>query len=109
MNVVDDFVYHKVSVSKYFFLVLYVNNILLASNDLDLLHETKKFLSNKFEMKDLGDTSFVLGIKIHRESSQDILELSQKIYIEKVFKGFDMQNYKPGDTHVAKEGKLSLK
>ena len=27
-----------------------------------LLHETKKFLSNNFEMKDLGNASFVLGI-----------------------------------------------
>ena len=51
--------------SKHIFLVLYVDDILLASNDIELLHETKKFLAKNFEIKDLGDAFFVLGIKIH--------------------------------------------
>lgn len=45
-------------------LVLYVDDILLATNDLDLLHDTKKYLSNNFEMKDMGETSYVIGIEI---------------------------------------------
>ena len=62
MNIVDACIYQKFSESKYIFLVLYIDDILLASNDIDLLHEIKRFSSNKFEMKDLGDASFVLGI-----------------------------------------------
>ena len=108
MNTVDDCVYHKFSGRKYIFLVLYVDDILLASNDIDLLHETKRFLSNKFEMKDLGDASFVLGIQIHRDRSRGILGLSQKSYIERVLKRFGMQGCKPGDTPVAKGDKFSL-
>jgi len=65
MNLIDDCVYHKFSGSKYIFLVLYVDDILLATNDIGMLHETKIFLSRNFEMKDLGDTSFLLGIQIH--------------------------------------------
>ena len=65
INMVDECVYHKFSGSKHIFLVLYVDDILLATNDMGLLHETKRFLSNKFKMVDLGDSSFVLGIKIH--------------------------------------------
>ena len=64
MNVVDDCVYHKFSESKYIFLVLYVDDILFATNDIGMLHETKIFLSRNFKMKDLGDTSFELGIEI---------------------------------------------
>ncbi|RDX60362.1 hypothetical protein CR513_61497, partial [Mucuna pruriens] len=75
-NVVDDCVYHKFTGSKYIFLVLYVNDILLASNDTNLLHETKRFLTKNFEMKDLGEASFVLGIQILRDRSQGILRLS---------------------------------
>ena len=45
-----------------FFLVLYIDDILLATDDICLLHDTKIFLSNLSEMKDLGDASFVLGI-----------------------------------------------
>ena len=39
----------------------------MSSNDKALLHETKKFLSSHFEMKDLSDASFVVGIQIHRD------------------------------------------
>nr|KYP40054.1 Retrovirus-related Pol polyprotein from transposon TNT 1-94 [Cajanus cajan] len=50
-NIVDRCIYLKVSGSKFIFLVLYVDDILLATNDLGLLTETKKFLSRNFEMK----------------------------------------------------------
>ncbi|GAA0186408.1 hypothetical protein LIER_33696 [Lithospermum erythrorhizon] len=91
VNDVDDCVYHKFSESKFIFLVLYVDGILLASNEIGLLHETKKFLSKKFEMKDLGDASFVLGIQIHRYRSRGILGLSQKRYINKVLKSLEIK------------------
>ncbi|KAK4841202.1 hypothetical protein QYF36_000610 [Acer negundo] len=44
--------------SKHIFLVLYVDDILLVTNDIGMLHETKRFLSKNFEMKDLSDASF---------------------------------------------------
>ena len=83
--------------------------ILLACNDIGLLHETKRFLTKNFEMKDLGDASFVLGIQILRDRSQGILGLSQKSYIEKVLSRFGMKDCSPGDTPVAKGDKFSLK
>ena len=43
--------YLKVSGSKVIFLILYIDDILLATNDLGLLHETNKFLSSNFKMK----------------------------------------------------------
>ena len=63
-NVEDNCVYEN---GKFIFLVLYVDDILLASSDVSLLLETKKFLSSKFDMKDLGEASFVLRIEIHRD------------------------------------------
>ena len=108
MKMVDDCIYHKFSGSKHIYLVLYVDDILLATNDIGMLHETKRFLSKKFEMKDLGDASFVLGIQIHWDRSQGILGLSQKSYIEKILKRFGMHDCKPGDTLVDKGDKFSL-
>ena len=107
--IVDDCVYHKFNESKYLFLVLYVDDILLASSDIGFLQETKKFLMKIFEMKDLGETSFVLGIKILRDRSQGILRLSQESYIDKVLDKFGMKDSKPGDTPIAKGDKFSLK
>jgi len=53
-NAVEDCVYQKFSESKYIFLILYVDDILLTTNDKEISHETKRFLSKKFDMKDLG-------------------------------------------------------
>ena len=61
-NVVEDCVYRKFSESKYIFLILYIDDILLARIDKEILHETKRFLLKKFDIKDLGEASFVLGI-----------------------------------------------
>jgi len=98
MNLVDDCVYHKFKGSKFIFLILYVDDILLATNDIGILHETKKFLSKNFEMKDLSDASFVLGIQIHQDRSRGILGLSQRSYIDKVLKRFNMHECKSGDS-----------
>nr|KYP55762.1 Retrovirus-related Pol polyprotein from transposon TNT 1-94 [Cajanus cajan] len=108
-NIVDDCVYHKFSGSKYIFLVLYVADILLASNDIGLLHETKRFLTKNFEMKDLGKVSFVLGIKILRDRSHGIIRLSKENYIDKVLDRFDMKDSKPRDIPIVKGDKFSLK
>ena len=61
-NIIDQCIYLKFSGSKFIILVLYIDDILLASSDMELLHETKRFLSSKFDMKDLGNAFFVMGI-----------------------------------------------
>jgi hypothetical protein len=60
-------------------------------------------------MKDLGDASFVLGIKIHRDRSRGILGLSQKSYIDKVLARFGMKDCALEDTPISKGHKFSLK
>ena len=83
--------YLKVSGSKVIFLILYIGDILLATNDLGLLHKTKKFLSRNFEVKDMGEVSYVIGIKIFRNRLQGLLGLPQKAYINKVLERFKME------------------
>ena len=63
---------------------------MLASSDVNLLLETKKFLSSKFDMNDLGEATFVLEIEIHRDREKEVLGLSQKAYLEKVLKKYSM-------------------
>ncbi|CAM9000467.1 unnamed protein product [Rhodiola kirilowii] len=107
-NLMDDCVYHKFCGCKFIFLVLYVDDILLATNDVMLLHDNKKFLSNNFEMKDFGEASFVLGVQIHRDRSRGILGLSHRTFIENILQRYGLQNCKLCDTPVAKGDKFSL-
>ena len=45
-------------------------------------------------MKDLGEASYVLGIKILRDRKNKTLALSQANYIDKVLERFSMENSK---------------
>ena len=81
-NALDQCIYKKFDRSSFVSLVLYVNDILLVSNYVNFLNVTKHMLSCHFDMKDLGETSSIIGIQIHRDRLGDILSLSQATYIE---------------------------
>ena len=74
-NLIDQCIYQTVSGSKICFLILYMDDILLASNNKGLLCEIKQFLSENFDMKDISDASYVIGIKIHRDRFRGVLGL----------------------------------
>ena len=77
-------------------MVLYVDDILLIGNDVEKLSNVKKWLVEQFQMKDLGEASYVLGIQIIRDLKNKLLALSQASYIDKVLVRFSMQNSKKG-------------
>ncbi|RVW39088.1 Retrovirus-related Pol polyprotein from transposon TNT 1-94 [Vitis vinifera] len=106
-NKFDQCIYMKVNGSKYIFMVLYIDDILLASSNVNLLNDTKRILSTNFNMKDLGEAYFVLGIEIYRDRSRNLLGLSQRAYINCVLKRFNMQTCKAGDVPIVKGDKLS--
>ena len=89
-------VYKKISGSAVMFLLLYVDDILLIENDILILTSIKVWLLKEFFMKDLGEASYILGIKVCRDRSKRIIGLSQKIYIQEVLKRFSMKNSKRG-------------
>ena len=78
------------------FLVLYVNDILLIGNDVGVMSSVKVWLSSQFDMKDLGEAKFILGIKLWLDRKNKMLGLSQTGYIDKVLERFSMQNFKKG-------------
>ena len=97
----------RVSGSSYIFLVLYVDDILFASNDSDLLIVTKHMLSTHFDMKDLSEASYILGIKILRDRANGVFKLSQRAYIEKILKRFNMHNCSSTGALIMKGDKFS--
>jgi len=104
----DQCIYHKVNGSKICFLVSYVDDILLAVNNQGLLNEVKQFLSKNFDMKDMGDVSYVIGIKIHRDKPRGILGLSHEIYINKILERFRMKDCSPSVAPIVKGDHFNL-
>ncbi|KAG8498489.1 hypothetical protein CXB51_004896 [Gossypium anomalum] len=89
-------VYKKVSGNTITFLVLYVDDILIMGNDIPTLQSIKTWLGSCFSMKDLGEATYILGVKIYRDRSRRLLGLSQGTYIDKVLKRFNIEESKRG-------------
>jgi len=91
-------VYVKKTNQGIIFLTLYVNDILLAGNNLEMIEATKNGLSSVFKMKDMGEARYILGMKIIRNHPKKLLGVSKEAYIKKVVERFRMHYSKPIDT-----------
>ena len=67
----DHCVYVKHSNNNFIIISLYVDDILIAENDKKLIDVTKKWLSSNFEMNDMSEASYILGVKILRDDQKD--------------------------------------
>ena len=104
----DSCVYFKeVSDGSFAYLLLYVDDMLIAAKDMREIIKVKAHFSKVFEMKDLGTAKKILGMEILRNGEKCKLYLSQKRYIEKLFHRFNIQNAKPASTPLATHFKLS--
>lgn len=104
----DHCVYVKSTGQSFVILSLYVDDILLAGNDMEFLMTIKKWLSSHFEMKDMGEADYVLGVKIYRDRSRKLLALSQESYIRTILERFKMLDRNPIETPIAKGESLNL-
>ena len=64
-------------------------------------------MNKNFSMKDLGEATYILGIKIYRDISRCLIGLSQSTYLDKVLKKFKIDQSKKGFLPVLQAVKLS--
>lgn len=70
--------------------------MLIISNEMTGILETKRFLTSTFKMKDLGLVDTIFEIKVKRNSGG--YELNQTHYIEKMLDKFKHLNFKEVNT-----------
>ena len=95
-NEADKCVYYRFGGGEGVILCLYVDDILIFGTGLDVIKEVKDFLSQSFEMKDLGEADVILNIKLVKENGG--VTLSQTHYVEKVLSRFGYSDHKPAST-----------
>lgn len=79
----DSCVYFKRTDSGHFiYLLLYVDDMLIASADFVAINHLNILLSSEFEMKDLGAARRILGMEITRNRAKGLLFLSQSNYVK---------------------------
>ena len=94
----DKCTYSKYMSSKGVITSLYVDNRLIFGTGFKQVCETKKLLSCKFDIKDIGMADVILWIRIKREQGQILL--SQSHYDEKILSHFNHQDCKPALTPI---------
>ncbi|KAL5757095.1 hypothetical protein ACOSQ2_021841 [Xanthoceras sorbifolium] len=99
--------FRKLKDGSFVYLLLYVDDMLIAAKDIFELNKLKSELSGEFEMKDLGAAKKILGMEIRRDKAAGKLYLTQKSFVEKVLERFGMKNAKPVSTPLAAHFKLS--
>jgi hypothetical protein len=103
----DRCVYIKFVDGTPIYLLLYVDDMLIAAKSKIDITNLKAQLSSKFELKDLSAAKKILGMEISRDRKSSLLFLSQHGYIQKVLHHFNMHDTKPVSTPIAPHYKLS--
>ncbi|KAH9659037.1 Integrase catalytic domain-containing protein [Citrus sinensis] len=99
--------YKRFEDNNFIILLLYVDDMLVAGPNKDRIQELKAQLAREFEMKDLGPANKILGMQIHRDRNNRKIWLSQKNYLKKILRRFNMQDCKSISTPLPVNFKLS--
>ena len=84
-----------------------MDDILLIGNDVPTLQGVKAWIGKCFAMKDLGEATYILGIRILRDRSKRLIRLSQCTYVDKILKRSSMQDSKKGELRIQSNAKQS--
>nr|GFD22071.1 uncharacterized mitochondrial protein AtMg00810-like [Tanacetum cinerariifolium] len=83
-------VYRKVSNREFIIIAVYGDDIFWTGTSLDLVNKFKKRLECQFEMSDLGELTYYLGIEVSQ--GKDCVEIKQEGYAMKILKEAGMED-----------------
>ena len=72
------------------FILVYVDDLLIASLKLDLVKNFKKLLKQQFDMKDMGEASAFLSMTIERDRGARMIKLAQTAAIKELLQKYHM-------------------
>ena len=78
------------SKGELFFIAVYVDDIILAGESIERMNEVKSALSAQFDVKDLGDLHYFLGVKVKHDHEGSIW-IGQPTYTTNILEKFGMK------------------
>lgn len=106
---VDQCIYYCINGNKILYVAIYVDDVLIFTNDDVLGNKLKITLSDNFRMKDMGEASSVLGIRIIRDKSNGSIAIDQSQYLADVLNRFGMSDCNAVSTPLDLNQKISSK
>ncbi|GJX61870.1 putative RNA-directed DNA polymerase [Tanacetum coccineum] len=102
----DHTLFVKRKAGKLTALIVYVDDMVVTGDDTEEIEALKNYLSQEFEMKDLGQLKYFLGIEVAR-SIQGI-SMSQRKYTLDLLAETGMLDCKPVDTPIEANHQLGM-
>ncbi|TXG57650.1 hypothetical protein EZV62_015479 [Acer yangbiense] len=99
--------YHVFEDGMIILLLLYVDDMLIACQDMSRIQKLKMQLSKEFDMKDLGATQKILGMQIIRDRVAGKIWLSQAKYIQNILERFNVNEAQHVTTPLVAHYRLS--
>ncbi|GJS82653.1 retrovirus-related pol polyprotein from transposon TNT 1-94 [Tanacetum coccineum] len=93
----------------YIYLLLYVDDMLIACKSKSEIEYSKGLLRKEFNMKELGPARKILGMEIVRDRGSRTLKVSQSGYVQKILNNYRMDNGKSVYVPLGAHFKVSLK
>nr|GEW55463.1 retrotransposon protein, putative, Ty1-copia subclass [Tanacetum cinerariifolium] len=91
------------------YLLLYVDDMLIACKSMSEIEYTKGLLRKEFDMKELGPARKILGMEIFRDRGNRTLKVSQSGYVQKILNNYRVDNGKSVFVPLGAHFKVSLK
>ena len=85
-----------------------MDDLLLASDDLTTPAKLKRALAARFEMEDMGEASFILGIDIRRDRTARTVSIGQAAYVTAVLQRHGMSDCKPAVAPMSRDAASDL-
>ena len=87
-------------------IAMWVDDLIIFGKDMASINDLKAQLNEEYEMKDLGELKYFLGIQVHRDRKRKIIHISQSGYNRTILERYGMQNSKPASTPLSTSARL---
>lgn len=98
----DSCLYTKIEKGIRCYILLYVDDVLVVCDNLEMTEEIKRQLAAEFEMTDVGEVDTFLGMHIEYDRENGVMKLSQEQYLKNVVRKFGMEDCKSVATPIEK-------
>ena len=88
-------------------IAMWVDDLIIFGRDIADIEDLKAQLNEEYEMKDLGELKYFLGIQVHRDKEWKLIHIDQSSYNRTVLERFGMTNSKPAKTPLPSGARLT--
>ena len=88
-------------------IAIWVDDLIIFGRDMVDINNVKEALKKEYEMKDLGELKYFLGIQVHRDRERKIIHISQSGYNRTILERYGMQNSKLANTPLPSSSRLT--